>query len=233
MTADLRPYRSGTAGWRRSGKGWLGAASGAVVINLALFALMPRLVQRPTEVPVFEQLSANINVIRLKEEEREVRDQEKPPPPPEALPQPRFAAPSHTRFALDFELNPRLPTGPVAVALPAMAPVVPDMAGLGELFAAGDLDAPLTVISRIPPVYPLHAKQRGIKGWVRVRFVVQEDGRVTTSPSRKASPPRFSTPAFCAAWPAGASSPARWPARRSRPGPKPRSASSWNSREPQ
>ncbi len=188
MTPDLRPYRSGTAGWRRSGKGWLGAASGAVLINLALFALMPRLVQRPTEVPVFEQLSANINVIRLKEEEREVRDQEKPPPPPEALPQPRFAAPSHTRFALDFELNPRLPTGPVAVALPAMAPVEPDMAGLGELFAAGDLDAPLTVISRIPPVYPLHAKQRGIKGSVQVRFVVQEDGRVTDITIQESQP---------------------------------------------
>jgi protein TonB len=134
---------------------------------------------------------ANINVIRLKQEERPVaRDQEKPPPPPEALPQPRFAAPSHTRFALDFELNPRLPTGPVtvALALPAVVPVVPDMAGLGGLFAAGDLDAPLTVISRIPPVYPLHAKHRGIKGWVRVRFVVQEDGRVTDITIQESQP---------------------------------------------
>jgi protein TonB len=160
-----------------------------VVLNLALFALMPRLLQRPTEVPVFEQPVANINVIRLKQEEREVRDQEKPPPPPpEALPQPRFAAPSQTRFALDFELNPRLPTGPVTVALPAVAPVVPHMAGLGELFSAGDLDAPLTVIARIPPVYPLHAKHRGIKGWVRVRFVVHEDGRVTDITIQESQP---------------------------------------------
>jgi periplasmic protein TonB len=189
MTADVRSARSGTGGWRRSGKAWLGAATGAVVLNLALFALMPHLLQRPTEVPVFEQPVANINVIRLKQEERPVaRDQEKPPPPPEALPQPRFAAPSQTRFALDFELNPRLPTGPVTVALPAVVPVVPDMAGLGGLFAAGDLDAPLTVISRIPPVYPLHAKHRGIKGWVRVRFVVQEDGRVTDITIQESQP---------------------------------------------
>ncbi|MFO7643985.1 MAG: energy transducer TonB [Desulfosarcina sp.] len=189
MTADVRSARSGTGGWRRSGKAWLGAATGAVVLNLALFALMPHLLQRPTEVPVFEQPVANINVIRLKQEERPVaRDQEKPPPPPEALPQPRFAAPSQTRFALDFELNPRLPAGPVTVALPAVVPVVPDMAGLGGLFTAGDLDAPLTVISRIPPVYPLHAKHRGIKGWVRVRFVVQEDGRVTDITIQESQP---------------------------------------------
>lgn len=190
MTADVRPGRSRTGGWRRSGKAWLGAASGALVLNLALFALMPRLLQRPTEVPVFEQPVAKVNVIRLKEAERELRDQEKPPPPPpEALPQPRFAAPSHTRFTLDFELNPRLPAGPVAVALPAVAPVAPDIAGLSELFAAGDLDAPLTVISRLPPVYPPHAKLRGVKGWVRVRFVVREDGRVTDIAIQESEPP--------------------------------------------
>lgn len=190
MTAEGLSARTGTGGWRRSWRAWLGAATGAVVLNLALFALMPRLLQRPTEVPVFEQPVANINVIRLKREERpEARDQEKPsPPPPEALPQPRFAAPSHTRFTLDFELNPRLPAGPVAVTLPAVAPVVPEMAGLSELFAAGDLDAPLTVISRIPPVYPLHAKHRGVKGWVRVRFVVREDGRVTDITIQESEP---------------------------------------------
>jgi len=63
-----------------------------------------------------------------------------------------------------------------------------DQLSLGELFAAGDLDAPLTVISRIPPVYPLHAKQRGIKGWVQVRFVVQEDGRVTDITIQESQP---------------------------------------------
>jgi protein TonB len=62
------------------------------------------------------------------------------------------------------------------------------MAGLGDLFAAGDLDAPLTVVSRIPPVYPLHAKHRGIEGWVRVRFVVREDGRVTDITIQESQP---------------------------------------------
>ncbi len=181
MTATLLAGPTGTGKWPHRATAWLLAGVGALVFNLALFALMPHLLERSTEVPVFEQPVANINVIRLKREERPVeRELEKPPaPPPEALPQPRFAPTSRPRLALDFELNPHLPAGPVTVALPAVAPVETDMSGIGDLFAAGDLDAPLTVVSRIPPVYPLHAKHRGIEGWVRVRFVVQEDGRVT------------------------------------------------------
>jgi len=50
--------------------------------------------------------------------------------------------------------------------------------GIGEIFAAGDLDKPLMVLSRIPPVYPLRARTRGTEGWVRVKFVVHEDGTV-------------------------------------------------------
>jgi len=190
MTATALSGAEDTGAGHRRAAAWLMALSGALVFNLALFALMPHLLERPSEAPVFEQPVANINVIRLKREERPVeREPEKPPaPPPEALPQPHFTPTSHPRFALDFELNPHLPAGPVAVALPAVAPVETDMAGLGDLFAAGDLDAPLTVVSRIPPVYPIHAKHRGIEGWVRVRFVVQEDGRVTDITIRESQP---------------------------------------------
>lgn len=190
MTATVIAGPTGTGKWPHRATAWLMAGVAALVFNLALFALMPHLLERPTEVPVFEQPVANINVIRLKREERPVeREPEKPPaPPPEALPQPRFAPTSQPRLALNFELNPHLPAGPVAVSLPAVAPVEPDMTGLGDLFGAGDLDAPLTVVSRIPPVYPLHAKHRGIEGWVRVRFVVQEDGRVTDISIQESQP---------------------------------------------
>jgi len=190
MASTVLTGPPGTGRWSRQATAWLMAGAGALVFNLVLFALMPHLLERPTEVPVFDQPVANINVIRLKPEERPVeREPEKPPaPPPEALPQPHFAPTSQPRFALDLALNPHLPAGPVAVALPAVAPVDADMAGLGDLFAAGDLDAPLTVVSRIPPVYPLHAKHRGIEGWVRVRFVVREDGRVTDITIQESQP---------------------------------------------
>jgi len=191
MTGAVLQERVGAVGRRRTAAAWLGASAGALVLNLALFALMPQLLQRPAEVPAFEQPVANINVIRLKREEPPVkRDLDQPPPrPPEALPHPRFAPKFQTRFTLDFDLNPRLPAGPVTVPLPPAAPLELDAAGLGGLFAAGDLDAPLTVVSRIPPVYPIHAKHRGIEGWVRVRFVVQEDGRVTDIAIQESQPP--------------------------------------------
>ena len=152
MTTVVLAHQTATGGWRQQAATWVGAGTGALVLNLLLFALMPHLLQRPTEVPVFEQPVANINVIRLKNAESPVRrESEKPPAPPEeALPQPQFAPRVQPRLALSFDLNPRLPAGPVAVALPAMAPVALDTAATGGLFAAGDLDAPLTVVSRIP-----------------------------------------------------------------------------------
>ena len=190
MTTVVLAHQTLTGRWRQQAATWVGAGTGALVLNLLLFALMPHLLQRPTEVPVFEQPVANINVIRLKNAESPVRrESEKPPAPPEeALPQPQFAPRVQPRLALSFDLNPRLPAGPVAVALPAMAPVALDTAATGGLFAAGDLDAPLTVVPRIPPVYPIHAKHRGIEGWVQVHFVVQEDGRVTNITIQESQP---------------------------------------------
>jgi protein TonB len=43
---------------------------------------------------------------------------------------------------------------------------------------AETLDQPLTALSRLPPVYPVGAKRRGIEGWVRLRFVVDPRGEV-------------------------------------------------------
>ncbi|MBT8341976.1 MAG: energy transducer TonB, partial [Desulfatitalea sp.] len=52
------------------------------------------------------------------------------------------------------------------------------MSGLPDTFEAGQLDGPLTVLTRIPPVYPMRARSRGIQGWVKVSFIVDEAGHV-------------------------------------------------------
>ena len=64
-----------------------------------------------------------------------------------------------------------------------------DIAGLADAFAVGDLDAPLTVLVRVPPQYPLRAKYRGVQGWVLVRFVVNEDGSVGNVTVQESQPP--------------------------------------------
>ena len=110
MTATfLAGAPTGTGKWPHRATAWLLAGVGALGLQpCALRPSCPTCWSGSTEVPVFEQPVANINVIRLKREERPVeRELEKPPaPPPEALPQPRFAPTSRPRLALDFEAHP-------------------------------------------------------------------------------------------------------------------------------
>lgn len=166
---------------RRNGLNWLWAFIGAVGLNAALFGLMPHLQNPGQAKPVFDEPLANINVIRMKRPESQVkRKNEKPPDPPKPKepPKPSMAKPLKAKLTLPFEVNPKLPSGPNTLVLPPLDPSAFNTSGLGNAFAASDLDAPLTVLVQIPPVYPLRAKHRGLEGWVRVRFVVNEDGTV-------------------------------------------------------
>jgi len=54
----------------------------------------------------------------------------------------------------------------------------PQGANGGSLFTAGQLDGPLTALTKTPPVYPRAAKQRNTEGWIKVKFVVNEQGHV-------------------------------------------------------
>ena len=46
------------------------------------------------------------------------------------------------------------------------------------IFSIGQLDGPLTALSRTPPVYPPAAKRQNIEGWIKVKFVVDQHGQV-------------------------------------------------------
>jgi protein TonB len=83
---------------------------------------------------------------------------------------------------IPFEINPRLPALPnmPQVAPPMSTTPVPDSTppqGLNGLFEIGEIDGPLTALTRTPPLYPYRAKRMGIEGWVKVRFIVNENGR--------------------------------------------------------
>lgn len=170
----------------------LWAAAGALGLNLALFGMMPHLLHPVQERPVFEQVVSQIQFIRLKQPETPVkRNTEAPPePPPDRCPPlPASDQPFKAALTLPFEINPRLPAGPHTLALPPLPAAAFDTGSLPAVFSAGELDAPLTVLARIPPVYPLQAKHRAIEGWVRVRFVVNEDGGVDSVTVVESDPP--------------------------------------------
>ncbi|MBR9979905.1 MAG: energy transducer TonB [Desulfatitalea sp.] len=170
---------------------WLLAALVAVGMNLLLFGAMPYLARAVPAAPDYGTLVSQIQVIRLKRPETPPeRKAPEPPKPRETVTPdqtPRPARPLATRLSLPFEVAPRLPAGPGTLALPAF-----DLSALNlgppGVFEAGDLDRQLVVVSRMPPVYPLNARRNGIQGWVNVRFIVNEQGRVEDVTIREADP---------------------------------------------
>lgn len=164
---------------------WLGAAMGALAINLGLFALMPHLLDAPEQRPVFDKLIPQVNVIRLPRpespvEHHQARLPEPRPTRPVTAPAPsrKLSQPAPADLRLSFEINPRLDGGPVVDETPPARISTFAVAAPPAMVEAAALDQPLTPVSRIPPVYPAGAKLRGTEGWVRVRFEVDEQGEV-------------------------------------------------------
>ena len=169
---------------RRTWATWLGAGLVAAGLNLVLFLLMPHLVDPTPSRPSIDTIVPQVNVIRMKRPDSEVR--RKPPTPPkppepEKIRKPDTAPqePMREKLTLPFQVNPRLPGGPNSLVLPPLKSTpLTNTNALKGAFAVGQLDGPLTTLTRIPPVYPVQARRRGVEGWVKVAFIVDEAGRV-------------------------------------------------------
>lgn len=154
---------------RRNWITWLWAGAGALVMNAALFVLLPHLLQ-PAAKPAFEQEIPQVTMIRLKRPEPP-REQKQVDPPKQHKPR-RHPRPSDKpevrEFSIPFECAPGL-SGPGTLEIPVIPPSFNKEGP--SLFDSSDLDRPLIVLSRMPPAYPPSALHRGIEGWVKVRFV--------------------------------------------------------------
>ncbi len=47
------------------------------------------------------------------------------------------------------------------------------------MYSLSELDSPLIPVIRLKPLYPMRARMLGIEGWVKVKFVVNEDGHTS------------------------------------------------------
>lgn len=184
---------------RRNWGGGLFSLLIACGLNLGLFLFMPYLMDPSPKQASIGALVPQINVIRIKRPESEVKRKPVKPPEPEKIkPKKRrlVSKPKpfkvRNRLTLPFEINPKLPSGPRTLDLPPLesAPLT-DLTGLPEVFAASGLDAPLMVLSRIEPIYPMRAKQRGIEGWVKIKFIINETGAVNRITILDARPPNL------------------------------------------
>lgn len=170
---------------------WGLALTVAAGLNIGLFLLMPALINGVGAPPTLPEPIRGVHFIRLPPPEPPKQEEEKPPPEPEAmqqeyqvshmsLPQPKLSLP--------FEINPRLPSLPESLGLPPMDTGLKLDLQVDGIVEAGQLDGPLTGLSQMPPDYPQLAKRRNIQGWVKVSFVVNEQGRVEQAKILAAEP---------------------------------------------
>jgi protein TonB len=150
----------------------------------AVLSVMQELVTR--EPPEIKDVRAGriVDFVRLKREsqpevkKRELPDRaqpEKPPPPPEME-----MAEAEAPDALQ-----------IAASMPAFEPEMDLAGGPAGGGGAGPSDADVVPLVRVSPQYPPRALQRGVEGWVHLRFTITEAGTVKDVEVVKAEPPSY------------------------------------------
>ena len=164
--------------------GWGLAVVASALLNFSLFALMPGLIQGIPDLDKPLEGHRQIQVIRVKKEEPPlVKKEQEPMKPPEKMETRSQAMPQKTRSMdirprLAFEINPHLPAVSTDLNLPAIEEFSMDAPVVKGSYEIGELDAPLTTLVKIDPLYPIRAKRRKIEGFVTVEFLVTNTGQV-------------------------------------------------------
>ncbi len=166
--------------------GWTLAIGLSLGLNLFLFGIMPGLIHRvPGQLESRESVRA-IQVVRVKRPEPPPKKREwTKPPEPKQEPKPvrqlarvNSPRPAPVKPKLPFELNPALPEVSDSLEMPPLSHLAMNVSLPKGLYMASELDAPLTALAKVPPIYPLRASRLGLQGWVKIRFTVTLDGGV-------------------------------------------------------
>lgn len=186
--------------WLKTGTMWTFSVVLAILLNLSLFSLMPRLVQTgPGPAKQFDKMRS-VDFVRIRKEDAppEQKKERKKPPAEKQLEKREIAKMDLTRprpkfdsMRIPYELNPKLPAGQIRLPALDIKTVSVDAPLIKDFYDIGELDGPLTTLVRAPPIYPLMAKRRGIEGWVKVRFLVTESGGVDKISVLEAQPEKI------------------------------------------
>jgi len=168
---------------------WGTAGLLSLLLNMVLFSLMPALIcDAPGKKEGREDFHV-VNMIRIKPPDPKVEKPEKKVEPKKIT---EIKQPLHQKKIelpkFVFEINRKLPGGPVFLPSPPMATLDFSHFGLKGAYEIGEIDGPLVAIAQVPPVYPLRAKSRGIEGWVKVKFLVNNQGFVENLEIIEAAP---------------------------------------------
>ena len=167
-----------------------------ISISVILFDLMPSLIEKEPKLACFSECISPVSVIRIKRPKptAAVRKKGEIKKPDRAklfvskivpvIPKLSY----ENQLDIPFKVNPPLPPVYTKFSVQPVIDVRPSSFGIKGAFAIGEVDSPPIPVVRIPPVYPVAARMEGIEGWVVVRFVVDENGRVTDVQVVKSKP---------------------------------------------
>ena len=177
---------------------------GALVINAAMFCLLPVLISTKENKTDLESLNV-IHMARMKpippapapekKEKPEKPTQEKPEkifrcnaPKPRQVPHKplKMSLP-----AMDLAIDPRIAGGVPMVAPPPALPSPDPGPDFNAVMAEDELDTIPIPRYKSPPRYPYRAKRLGIGGEVKIRFLVDKQGNVSDITILEAQPPEI------------------------------------------
>ncbi len=158
-----------------------------IVMSILLFWLMQGLVANKKSFERQQDAGKLVDFVRVRQDElvqeRERKPPKKPPPPDKPPPPPKLSVQDTSKpppTPLDIETpNIDVPFGGSGPYIGSWSP--------GDPAAEGDV----VPIVRINPQYPREALLKGIEGWVKVKFIILEDGSVDSPTVIEAEPNRL------------------------------------------
>jgi len=154
----------------------------ALGVTFGLFYVMQLLISMGSDRGANVSAGNTIEFVRLKRDsdlqlrKRELPKKEKPPEPP---PPPELQMSSPESASDDA----------MAIAAPSID-VNPDISG-GLSLGGATSDSDSVPLVRVPPQYPMRAAERGIEGWVVLRFTITAAGTVKNPIVIDAQPARI------------------------------------------
>ena len=176
---------------------WGAALVAAILMNSAIFIIMPMLQTCDESDKVPLEVVPDVQIAPAMPLKKELMKQKQPRASSEkVIDIPKFPAPKLPALRPAPVQLPSMPDVALMPAIKEPSSLPVDFGFEGSIkpqgiFSAGDLDAPVAVEARVPPVYPLRARQRRIEGWVRVRLLVDAAGRVEKAEIVEAEPPGY------------------------------------------
>lgn len=163
----------------------------AMAVSFALFVFMANLISKPGSIvippttvkPVIEYQPKKATPLTPKEPPKIKSFKETPPPPPTTI--------------IDVTKQPVIDKTPVNID-PVSVEDITGITGLEDGSGPatlspmqwGNKDGDAVAISRIEPMYPAQAAQKGLEGWVKLSFDIDKTGAVTNVQVLEAQPKR-------------------------------------------